>query len=122
MIMPFRGYMLYNFNSFRNSFSFFDYYFLELHIDKKNVIIKDSCKKSKKNGVTMRKFTIQVQQETDGTWMSTVNEITDVLVYGITQKEAISKAKALALKLVAEQLENNETGSDFTSLSFEVQE
>jgi predicted RNase H-like HicB family nuclease len=55
-------------------------------------------------------FTIEHEREEDGRWIAEVPELPGVLAYGITREEAMVKAEALALRVLAERLENNETG------------
>jgi predicted RNase H-like HicB family nuclease len=54
------------------------------------------------------RFTIEHEQETDGRWIAEVLELPGALVYGQTLREAIARAKALALRVVAESLEHGE--------------
>lgn len=51
-------------------------------------------------------FTIEVEQEDDGRWIAEILEITGVLVYGSTQKQAISNVQALALRVIADKQKN----------------
>ncbi|MBC8036745.1 MAG: type II toxin-antitoxin system HicB family antitoxin [Rhizobiales bacterium] len=55
-------------------------------------------------------LTFQTEQEDDGRWLAEVPELAGVMAYGATEREAISKAEALALRVLAERLENNEAG------------
>ncbi len=59
-------------------------------------------------------FTIRLLRETDGRWIGDVPELPGVSVYGATAEEATLKAKALALRVVAEEIEHGEirTGAD----------
>ena len=57
----------------------------------------------------MSTFTIQHEQEEDGRWIAEVPELPGVLAYGATADEAMAKAEVLALRVLAERLENNET-------------
>ena len=50
-------------------------------------------------------FTIETEQETDGRWIAEVMEIPGAMVYGTTTDEAVAQAQALALRVVAERLE-----------------
>ena len=54
------------------------------------------------------KLTIEVEQETDGRWIAEVPELSGVLVYGDSRERAIANAEALALRVLAERLENGE--------------
>ena len=51
-------------------------------------------------------FTIETEQEEDGRWIAEVMEIPGALVYGSTTEDAIAKAQALALRVLAERLEH----------------
>ena len=50
-------------------------------------------------------FTLDCEQEEDGRWIAEVLELPGVLVYGGSRDEAILKAEALALRVIAERLE-----------------
>jgi predicted RNase H-like HicB family nuclease len=51
-------------------------------------------------------FTIESEQEEDGRWIAEILEIPGALVYGNSQKQAITKVQALALRVLADKLEN----------------
>jgi predicted RNase H-like HicB family nuclease len=53
-------------------------------------------------------FTVEYEQEEDGRWIAEVLELPGVMVYGATREEALAKAQALALRVVAERLEHGE--------------
>jgi predicted RNase H-like HicB family nuclease len=55
------------------------------------------------------KLTLEVEQEEDGRWIADVSELPGVLVYGHSREQAIASAEALALRVLAERLENGET-------------
>ena len=52
---------------------------------------------------------IELEQETDGRWIAEIDELNGVLVYGETREEAIKKVKTLALRVIADRLENGES-------------
>lgn len=54
-------------------------------------------------------FTIEQEQESDGRWLTEVMELPSVMAYGTSSTEAVSKAEVLALRVIAERLEHNET-------------
>lgn len=54
-------------------------------------------------------YTIEVEQEADGRWLAEVPELPGVLAYGATVNQAQSKAEALALRVLAERLETQES-------------
>ncbi len=47
---------------------------------------------------------IEVDQEDDGRWIAEIPELAGVMVYGSTRDAATSKAKALALRVLADRL------------------
>ncbi|MBF0241764.1 MAG: type II toxin-antitoxin system HicB family antitoxin [Desulfamplus sp.] len=51
---------------------------------------------------------IECEKEDDGRWIAEIEELPGVLAYGSSQNEAMSKVEALALRVLAEQLENGE--------------
>ena len=57
-------------------------------------------------------YRIETEQETDGRWIAEVPQLPGVLVYGASREEAIRKAQALSLRVLAERLENGETLPD----------
>lgn len=63
-------------------------------------------------------FTVEFEQEDDGRWLAEVLELPGVLAYGQSSDEAIAKAQALALRVLAERLEHGEGAHEFVSISF----
>jgi len=51
---------------------------------------------------------IETERENDGRWLAEVPALPGVLSYGATDTEARSKATALALRVIAERVENGE--------------
>lgn len=51
---------------------------------------------------------IEVDREDDGRWIAEIPELPGVMVYGSTRDAAISNAKALALRVLADRLEHGE--------------
>jgi len=58
------------------------------------------------------KLTIEIEQEEDGRWIAEVPDLPGSLAYGQTREEAIAHVKALSLRVLADRLENGETGLD----------
>jgi predicted RNase H-like HicB family nuclease len=63
-------------------------------------------------------LTIRLLRETDGRWICDVPELPGVTVYGETSQEATLKAKALALRVIAEEIEHGELPPDTLQFSF----
>lgn len=55
---------------------------------------------------------IQLDHEEDGRWIADVPQLPGVTVYGTTQGEAEAKAKTLALRVLADQVEHGERNVD----------
>ncbi len=51
---------------------------------------------------------IEIEKEDDGRWIAEIPELPGVMAYGDSRKEAISKAEALALRVLADKLEHGE--------------
>lgn len=63
-------------------------------------------------------FTVEYEQEKDGRWLAEVPELPGVLAYGQSSEEAIAKAQALALRVLADRLEHGEGAPEFLNISF----
>jgi predicted RNase H-like HicB family nuclease len=66
----------------------------------------------------MMTFTVEYELEEDGRWLAEVVEMPGVLAYGATSDEAIAKAQALALRVLADRLEHGEAAPEFVNISF----
>jgi predicted RNase H-like HicB family nuclease len=53
-------------------------------------------------------LTVEVEQEDDGRWLAEVPELPGVLAYGQVREEAVGRAQALALRVLADRLEHSE--------------
>lgn len=63
-------------------------------------------------------FTVEYEQEDDGRWLAEVLELPGVLAYGQSSEEAIAKAQALALRVLADRLEHGEGANEFMNITF----
>ena len=54
-------------------------------------------------------FTLECEQEVDGRWIAEVPELPGVLAYGSSSADAMAKAEILALRVIADRLENGES-------------
>jgi len=59
---------------------------------------------------------IEIEREEDGRWIAEVPDISGVMSYGQSREEAISKAEALSLRVLAERLEHGEEISELNEL------
>jgi predicted RNase H-like HicB family nuclease len=53
-------------------------------------------------------YAVEVEKEVDGRWIAEVPELPGVMAYGKTRKEAVRRAQALSLRVLAEKLEQGE--------------
>ena len=51
---------------------------------------------------------VDAERESDGRWLAEVLALGGAMVYGATEAEARAKAEALALRVIADRLENGE--------------
>ena len=63
-------------------------------------------------------FTLECEQEVDGRWIAEVPELPGVLAYGSSSADAMSKAEVLALRVIADRLENGD--SEPVSIQFSL--
>lgn len=65
-------------------------------------------------------FTIELEREDDGRWVAEVPALPGVLAYGASRDEALARVQALALRVVAEQLEHGEAAPRLLDLHFQA--
>ena len=53
-------------------------------------------------------LTIEVETEEDGRWIAEVPELPGVLAYGASPQEAVDRARALTLRVLADRIEHGE--------------
>jgi predicted RNase H-like HicB family nuclease len=53
-------------------------------------------------------LTVDVEREIDGRWLAEVPQLPGVLAYAQTRPEAIARAQALALRVIADRLDHGE--------------
>jgi predicted RNase H-like HicB family nuclease len=51
---------------------------------------------------------VEVERESDKRWIAEVTDLPGVMVYGQTRKQAVAKAQALALRVLADRIEHGE--------------
>ncbi len=52
---------------------------------------------------------IEVEREDDGRWIAEVPDLPGVMAYGKTRDDAVHRVQALALRVIADRVENGET-------------
>jgi predicted RNase H-like HicB family nuclease len=61
-------------------------------------------------------LTVTLDREQDGRWIAEVPELAGALVYGETEDDAITKVKALCLRVLADRLEHGESAPEMDEL------
>ena len=65
-------------------------------------------------------FQIATEQESDGRWIAEVDAIPGVMAYGTTRTDAVAKVQALALRALAERMDNGEAVPELLTVSFQA--
>ena len=65
-------------------------------------------------------YKIEYEREEDGRWIAEVPQLPGVMAYGTTAEDAMTKAEALALRVLAERLEMAECSLMPISIAFEA--
>jgi predicted RNase H-like HicB family nuclease len=55
-------------------------------------------------------FKIEVEREEDGRYLADIPDLSGVMAYGKTKEEAIANAEALALRVIADRIEQQKKG------------
>jgi len=63
---------------------------------------------------------IELEREDDGRWIAEVPALAGVLAYGQSREQAVAKVQALALPVLAEQLEHGEAAPELRSVTFQA--
>ncbi len=65
-------------------------------------------------------FTVELEREDDGRWIAEVPTLPGVLCYGRNRDEAVAGVQALALRVIAERLEQREAPAEFVNVTFQA--
>jgi predicted RNase H-like HicB family nuclease len=63
-------------------------------------------------------YTVQIDREPDGRWLAEVPSLPGVMCYAGDRDEAVARVQALALRVIAERLENRESPPELITISF----
>lgn len=66
-------------------------------------------------------FIVELEREEDGRWIAEVVDIPGALAYGQSQQEALARVQAVALRVIAEKLDQGEIQGGLVSVSFVAQ-
>ncbi len=59
---------------------------------------------------------VEIEQEEDNRWLAEIPALPGVMAYGQSAQEAIARAKALALRVLADRLEHGENVPEMVGL------
>lgn len=65
-------------------------------------------------------YKIETEREADGRWIAEIAEVPGVLAYGATEKQAMASAQALALRVLADRIEQQEEPAETVTVSIEA--
>jgi len=54
-------------------------------------------------------FTVEFDKEADGRWIAEIPKLPGVMAYGFTKKEALQKVYVIALRTLADNIEQGDT-------------
>ncbi len=63
-----------------------------------------------------KRFAIELEEEVDGRWIAEVLALPGVLAYGATRAEALGRVEALALRVLADRIEQGESIPELDAL------
>jgi predicted RNase H-like HicB family nuclease len=62
-------------------------------------------------------YRIEFEQEEDGRWIADIPELPGVMAYGASRREAESKVQAIALRVIADNLERDQSTTDHVNFA-----
>ncbi len=65
-------------------------------------------------------YKVETEREADGRWIAEIPDLPGVMTYGATQREAIASAQALALRVLADRIEEQKGPPETLSVSIEA--
>ena len=65
-------------------------------------------------------FQIATEQEADGRWLAEVDVLPGVMAYGTTRTDAVAKVQALALRVLADRMDQGEAVPELLNVSFQA--
>lgn len=65
---------------------------------------------------TKNYFRVEFDREDDGRWIAEIAKLPGVMAYGLTKQEALQKVYAIALRTLADSIEQGSTPNQVTRL------
>lgn len=67
-------------------------------------------------------FTLEFEQEENGRWIAEIPDLPGCLAYGATPAQAAAKVKALALRVLAERMEEESSLPGISHIAFRTEQ
>ena len=64
-------------------------------------------------------YKVETELETDGRWIAEIPDLPGVMAYGLSEKEAVASAQALALRVLADRIEEQKEPAETVTVSIE---
>ena len=65
-------------------------------------------------------YKVETELEIDGRWIAEVVDLPGVMAYGSTEREATASAQALALRVLADRIEEQKEPAETVTVSIEA--
>ena len=65
-------------------------------------------------------YKVETEVEADGRWIAEIPDLPGVMAYGATEKEAFASAQALALRVLADRIEQRKEPTETLTVSIEA--
>lgn len=63
---------------------------------------------------------VDLEQEQDGRWIGEIPTLPGTLTYGESRADALARIQALALRVLADQIEHGEAEAELLNVTFET--
>jgi len=65
-------------------------------------------------------YKVETELEADGRWIAEIVDVPGVMAYGATENEAMASAQALALRVLADRIEQQKEPAETVTVSVEA--
>lgn len=65
-------------------------------------------------------YKVETEREADGRWIAEILDLPGVMAYGVTEKEAVATAQAIALRVLADRIESQKEPTETVTVSIEA--
>ena len=65
-------------------------------------------------------YKVETEMEADGRWIAEIVDVPGVMAYGSTEQEAIASAQAVALRVLADRIEEQKEPAETVTVSIEA--